>query len=153
MRGPNGASGGESDSARCFLACLEEQDGLCRALEALADTLPSCVDTRAADRLAGQLRDALLQCHQLEEAVVFPAILGADVMQQPIIDRLRLEHIEDEDSADEVCDAMEALAMKQNREDTEDTALRMRCLFMSLRRHCAFDRDYVLPLFLQACRA
>lgn len=135
------------DGLRAFDVCLTEQLDLCRKLEELADSLPSKIDTRAATILANRVQSTLRRCHQLEEKVIFPVLLrnGTDV--GPILDRLRQEHQEDEDHANDVRDTIQSFVTSENRSDAEKLGYMLRCLFMSLRRHLAFDCDYVLPLF------
>lgn len=143
------AAEGIADHAGRFALCLQEQAELCTALEALADALPSKVDTRAAQALAGRLDATLRRCHRLEEAVIFPALLRRDPGAVAMIDRLRREHVEDEDHAGDLREALAALAIGCDRREVEELGYLLRCLFTALRRHVAFDRDHVLPL----CRA
>lgn len=135
------------NGASRFEDCLTQQVTLCRALETLADGLPSHVDTRAAAALTDALCATLQRCHRMEEVVVFPALLAANPDMQATIDRLRGEHVEDEDQAGEVRDAIAAFVLFQKRHDVEEIGYMLRGLFVSLRRHLAFDRDYILPLY------
>ncbi len=136
--------------ASAFDACLRTQLDLCQRLEDLADQLPSKVDTRAATILANRLQSTLRRCHQLEETVIFPALLTADTDVHGILDRLRKEHQEDEDHACDVRDTIRAFVTAGNWDGAENLGYMLRCQFVSLRRHLAFDRDYVLPRFQQA---
>lgn len=146
MREPRTVPDHIGDPADRFNACLQEQFALCHALEALADALPIRGDTRAATALAARLDATLRRCHRMEEAVVFPALLRRDPEMQPIIDRLRREHVEDEDHASELRDALATLTTECKRRDVEEIGYMLRCLFTALRRHLAFDLDHVLPL-------
>jgi len=130
-----------------FETCLAQQVDLCYALETLADALPSRVDTRAATVLAETLQDTLHHCHQMEETFIFPALLTARPDMLSTITRLRAEHVEDEEQACEVKDAIMAFVILQKRKDVEEFGYLLRGLFVALRRHLAFDRDYVLPLY------
>lgn len=131
--------------------CLERQFEMCRALETLADSLPSRVDTRVAAILVGKLRPTLRQCHRVEETIVFPVLLISGSQISPILDRLRGEHLEDEDHASDVRDAVTAFVTCQSRMDAGEVGYMLRCLFVSLRRHLAFDRDHMLPLYRRTC--
>ena len=135
------------EGLRAFNICMTEQLDLCRKLEDLADTLPSKVDTRIAMMLANRLKATLRRCHCLEEDVIFPVLLRAGTDVADILGRLRHEHLEDEDHANDVRDAIRAFVTRQDRGDAEKLGYMLRCLFVSLRRHLAFDCDYVLPLF------
>lgn len=139
-------------TARMFRTELEQQFALCQKLEALADTLPSGVDTRAAAAISDQLRVILQHSHEAEETIIFAALVAADPLTRPILDRLRMEHREDEDHVRDICDAIAVFAHDQSRTETEELGYMLRCLFTSLRRHIAFDRDYILPLYLRAIR-
>lgn len=131
--------------------CLMRQFALCEALEALADSLPSRVDTRAAALLVDQLRPTLRRCHRLEETLVFPVLLISGPQITPILDRLREEHLEDEDQASDLHDAVTAFVGYPTGAGAGEVGYMLRCLFVSLRRHLAFDRDYVLPLYRRTC--
>lgn len=150
LRMPHTLATSDFGGPSAFDVCLMEQLDLCRRLEDLADTLPSRIDTRSATLLASRLRSTLRRCHRLEETVVFPILLSSDIEVHPILDRLRHEHQEDEDHACEVQESIQAFVTASNRENAEELGYMLRCLFVSLRRHLAFDRDYVLPLIQRA---
>lgn len=137
----------DAGGASGYERCLIQLEALCRALERLADALPSRVDTRGAELLAQTLQQALRTCHQVEADVVFPVLLNTHPEMGATIARLRAEHVEDEDQACEVTDAILTFVIVPKRKDVEELGYLLRCLFVSLRRHLAFDRDYVLPLY------
>ncbi|MCF7701633.1 hemerythrin domain-containing protein [Loktanella sp. M215] len=145
LRGPS-IEISERGAAR-FETCLAQQVDLCCALETLADALPSRVDTRAATLLAETLQETLHHCHQMEETFIFPALLTSRPDMLSTITRLRAEHVEDEEQACEVKDAIMAFVILQKRKDVEEFGYLLRGLFVALRRHLAFDRDYMLPLY------
>lgn len=149
MRPHQGEEQKDNGSLSRFDNCLVAQFALCNALETLADSLPARVDTRAAVLLADRLHPTLRQCHRIEETTIFPVLRIAGAHLYPIVDRLRTEHFEDEDHACDVRDAIRSLAAVQTRGDAEEVGYMLRCLFVSLRRHLAFDRDYILPLYLR----
>ncbi len=129
-----------------FEDCIGRQFDLCRTMETLADTLPSRVDTQAAMILIRQLHPTLRRCHLLEETMIFPLLLISHREVGPILDRLHNEHFEDEDHAADLCDAVEAFLARRTTSRGEEVGYMLRGLFTALRRHVAFDRDYVLPL-------
>ncbi len=133
-----------------FNQCLTRQFALCAALETLADSLPSNVDTLAATRLVDQLHPTLACCQRYEETVVFPVIARSGPQIELILERLRHEHVEDIHHARDVRDAVKAFAAGRSRATANEQGYMLRCLFTPLRRHLAFDHDHVLPLYLAA---
>ena len=128
------------------------QEQLCDALESLADSLPGQVNTYAAAQLAEQLLPTLWQCQNLEEGTVFPLLLETDCASIQTIDRLRAEHLEDEDHAGILSDAVMAFARNPRRSDADRLGYSLRGLFQPLRRHAAFDRSVILPMYRSALR-
>lgn len=133
-----------------FDTCLKHQFAMCIQLEAIADALPSSIDTQAAMKFAQSLRSTLRRCHRLEEEIIFPSLLRRDPQLLPILERLRNEHLEDLDNAGDIMDAVGAYIIDFQRRKSEILGYMLRCLFVSLRRHLAFDRDFILPLYLNA---
>lgn len=136
--------GGTADR---FERMILRQDRLCLQLEALADALPDRIDTLAAMDLGESLHPVLRRCQQIEEFWVFPAILSADATLGPMVARLRAEHLEDSDHALLLSEALGQFVRDPRRRDAERLGYVLRCLFQPLRRHSAFDRDVVLPLY------
>ncbi len=137
--------------AKRFDACIDRQIELSLALEALADSLPSRVDTYAAMILMDRLTTTLKRCHRLEETMVFPVLRISCVDVGPILERLRIEHVEDEDHAADLRDALEAFATHHRTAAADELGYMLRGLFTALRRHAAFDKDHVLPLYRRSC--
>lgn len=135
-----------------FDAVLDQQLKLCHALEALADSLPDQIDTASAMKLAEDACEMLRDCHDLEENVVFPALMAADPQMDTVLERLRAEHVEDEDLANDLRRALAGFGRGQPRNESEQVGYMLRCLFTSLRRHVAFERDHLLPLYRRDCR-
>lgn len=135
------------DPARRFEVLISRQEAACRDLEALADTLPERLDTLAATILAGGLSGLLRSCQAIEEARVFPALLERDPGFEPMIERLRAEHMEDEDHAVVLADAVATCVRDPRRADADRLGYLMRGMFQPLRRHTAFDRHVVLRLY------
>ena len=141
-----------SDATTCdgmgarFEALLRRQEDLSDALEGLADDLPARVDTHGALRLSRGLRPILRRCHLEEETVIFPALRAVRDDLGPILHRLRVEHMEDEDHAGDLHDAMGVFVSSRTGRDADRIGYMLRTLFVGLRRHVAFDRDHVLPI-------
>jgi hypothetical protein len=126
---------------------ISKQERVCLDLEALADQLPNRVDTLAAKILADALYPTLRTCQDLEEAHVFPAILKQDAAISPTIARLRAEHVEDEDHAVMVAEAVTRFIQSPRHADADRLGYLIRGLFQPLTRHSAFDRSIILPLY------
>ena len=141
-----------SDGAHTFEldACLHQQFEMCAHLEKIADALPSRIDTQAAVKIAHRLQETLRRCHRMEEKIVFPLLLRLDPQKVSILERLRIEHLEDQDHASDVSHAIREYVLESKRREAEELGYMLRCLFVSLRRHLAFDRDYILPLYIKA---
>ena len=139
-----------SKRIHAFGAGLAQQEILCSALEDLADTLPRQLDTYAAVRLAGRLVPTLTQCQSLEEREVFPLLRQTSDTSAQMLDRLHAEHIEDEDHAAMLADAINGFAHDPAQNDAEALGFFLRGLFQPLRRHVAFDREVILPMYRHA---
>ena len=66
----------------------------------------------------------------------------------PFLDRLRHEHQEDEDHARDIQESIQAFVTAAHKEDAERLGYMLRCMFIPLRRHLAFECDYVMPFLL-----
>ncbi|WP_296743977.1 hemerythrin domain-containing protein [Mesorhizobium sp.] len=119
---------------------------LCDMLEAIADNLPR-TDRLQCLAVAGGLLPLLRGCHRFEEELVFPAFLrredGSD-----IVERLKLEHLEDDSAAADLSEVLLAHGHGQPIENPEAFGYMLRALFESMRRHIAFEHDHVLPVVL-----
>lgn len=138
--------------AERFDACIVRQLNLCVKLEVLADSLPARVDTLAAMRLVQKLESTLKRCHELEEAAIFPILRTPHSDFGAIVERLRVEHLEDESQAADLREAVSAYVARQGGPEPEGIGYMLRGLFTPLRRHLAFDREFVLPMYLRCGR-
>ncbi len=128
------------------LAVLER---VCRGLETVADELPEHVDIARCNEIAASLYVTVKSAHDFEENKLFPRLLEqSDHAEQlaGILERLRFEHWEDQSYANEVQEALLSFAKAPQRHNTESLSWMLRGFFESVRRHLAFERDYVLPL-------
>ena len=128
---------------------LSSQLDLCQKLENLADELPSDVDMQNCLSLARIISPILRDAHEFEESVLFPK-LGtqyADNDQfQATLERLRFEHWEDESFADELRESMILFANDQAPEMVNSLSYMLRGFFEGVRRHVAFEREFILPM-------
>ncbi|TCD14942.1 hemerythrin domain-containing protein [Oricola cellulosilytica] len=140
---------GAVEACRLLVRHHDEQIALCRRLEDLADQLPDVVDTQSCLRLAKQINAMIRTAHEHEERTLFPMLLAAhddDERLGATIERLRYEHWEDESYADEVSDGLERFVTDRASSNPETLAYMLRGFFEGLRRHIAFEREYILPL-------
>ncbi|MFV0474554.1 MAG: hemerythrin domain-containing protein [Pikeienuella sp.] len=139
-----------ADVARRFEACIDRQFALCLALESLADSLPARMDTYEAIRLLEKLNATLRQIHRFEETMVFPVLMISARDLRETLERLRTEHLEDEDQAADIRDALETYVTHRGGAPDE-IGYMLRGLFTAMRRHLAFDRDQILPQYRRSC--
>lgn len=119
---------------------------LCDRLERVADALPVPIDTRECLSLAETLMPTVLAAHRFEEDRFFMAariITGGSRMVSDAIDRLCDEHHEDECFAEEVGEALVALASGTSSRDAETIGYMLRGFFGQMRRHVAFENDFL----------
>ncbi|MCQ0972217.1 hypothetical protein MLD63_17500 [Paracoccus sp. TK19116] len=136
--------------AQQYALVIWDQERLCIDLEILADQLPHRIDTLAAGMLADALEPTLWACQDLEERHVFPTILQLDASLGPTVARLRAEHVEDEDHAALVSETIMHFIRNPQAADADRLGYLIRGLFLPLKRHSAFDRNVMLPLYLRA---
>lgn len=150
---PISASGIRSASVGAlFGSHLARQEDLCAALEDLADSLPHQIDTHFGLVLARRLQPTLCRAHRFEETVVFPLLAAQRKGLSGTLARLHGEHLEDEDQAGELSDAIASLIRDRSRRKTETVSYMLRGFFIGLGRHLAFEREHLLPLVEDARR-
>lgn len=123
-----------------------EMLGLCDLMESIADSLPNKMDVRHCVRAASLIQPLLERMHKFEEEVVFPAIAKArpDDANKRVLDRLKVEHCEDECYAEELSDALNRVASGMEPVAPETLGYMLRGFFESMRRHIAFEREHFL---------
>lgn len=130
---------------------LEKQYALCNALEEVADMLPENIDKQKCLRLAMSLIPIVHAAHQFEEHILFETlqkVQGPSDHLNDIFDRLHGEHLEDEGFGEEVADGLRELASGQA-DNFEKVGYMLRGFFEGVRRHLAFEKDYLLPMLHQ----
>ncbi|MER0236911.1 hemerythrin domain-containing protein [Fulvimarina sp. MAC8] len=138
-----------TDLAGTFREVLDQQEKLCAQLEAFADGLPGKVCLLTCQRLSQTLSTLVRKAHRFEEERVFPLIAqgqDADGVRFQSLLRLAWEHIEDEGYADEVAEALADLSENPEAEKAESLGYMLRGFFGAMRRHIAFEREYILPM-------
>lgn len=123
---------------------------LCDLLESIADRLPHDLDRAECLILGRALAPMLHRIRQHEEEVLFPALLGWGAVLPDIvetIDRLRLEHQVDGCYAEDVEDMLRSYGESRPNLAPDAAGFMLRGFFESLRRHVAFERQLLVPLF------
>ena len=126
----------------------ERKLGICDALEAIADGLPSSIDRFRCLEVASSLVPLLRECHRYEEEIVYPAfeVGGPGQRAASTVKRLRAEHVEDECSAQDLSEALLAIGHGEAVTNPEALGFMLRAFFEGVRRHVAFEQEHVLPL-------
>lgn len=140
------------DSAMVRQVALDHQALLllCDLLESIADRLPHDLDQAECLILGRALAPMLQRIHAHEETVLFPALLGwAGVLPEiaATIDRLRIEHQVDGCYAEDVEDMLRSYGESRPSVAPDAAGFMLRGFFESLRRHVAFERQLLVPLF------
>jgi hemerythrin-like domain-containing protein len=135
--------------ANTFEWNLRRLSDLCMALESIADRLPGEVDPHDCLVLARDILPIVRRAHDFEETTIYP-LMGVIVTGSPAIanaiERLRLEHWQDESFAEELHDKLKVFATMPGHCSVETLSWMLRGFFDGLRRHVAFEREFLVPL-------
>ncbi len=123
---------------------------VCDILERIADALPRPPSRLVCLRLLDILTVDMPLHHADEEGGLFPLLrrrTEADDGIDAVLERLSIEHTEDEALLPEVLETLQALADDVGPEREPDIAgYVLRGYFESQRRHIAWEEDVVMPL-------
>lgn len=124
----------------------EVQLAICDTLEEIADSLPANVDPRKCLDVARVLLPLVMDVHRYEEDTLFPTVTAPDGEETltASLTRLRFEHVEDECFAEELTDTLNRLGRDDRTVNAEAAGYMLRGFFESIRRHIAFERQFVL---------
>ena len=122
-------------------------------LEVIADTLPDRLDYENCLRAAALVGPLLRLAHEAEEAQLFPRIAATHVHGAAVVERLRLEHLEDESFGEEVQYELHRLGCKRPALAPEATGYMLRGFFECLRRHVLHERELLESLLPLPARA
>ena len=128
---------------------LREQARFCDRLETMADLLPDGVNDRDCLLMAQNIVPLVKRAHEFEEQTVYPLLVATPDMTPELLatlERLRFEHLGDEEFAGDLCVSLRQFVTDRERCNVESLAWMLRGFFESLRRHVAFEREHVLPL-------
>jgi len=122
---------------------------LCSNLERIADSLPDISDTQECLVICRDIFPKVKKAHDFEEKVLFP-LLHKGEQDKTLLDnnleRLCYEHWEDESFAEEISDVFRAYIDKPEKKDAEKLSYMLRGFFEGIRRHIAFETEYLLPM-------
>lgn len=122
---------------------------LCEKLELLADSLPNKLDEQNCLVVAKSILPVLIDAHDFEENVVFPA-LNLHITDKDRLDttleRLKFEHWEDESFAEELRVCLVDLVKDRDLNQVNSISYMLRGFFEGVRRHVAFEREHIMPL-------
>ncbi|MGL4404620.1 MAG: hemerythrin domain-containing protein [Notoacmeibacter sp.] len=136
-------------TAETLKQILNEMDWFCNRLEATADLLPNDIDAQDCLLLAQNVVPLVRNAHAFEEGTVFPALLANPLAPANIkssVERLRYEHAGDEYFADDLCLSLRQFVTDPKSANIESLTWMLRGFFEGLRRHVAFEREFILPL-------
>ncbi len=122
---------------------------LCDALEEVADSLPNQVDIQKCLALSRCVLPTIRRAQKMEETELFPQLVQAypdDNRLQASLERLRLEHLEDETFADEIACLLHDCGSTGRPGNAESAGYMLRGFFASVRRHVAFEDECLIPL-------
>ena len=125
----------------------DAQLSLCKALEEIADSLPANVNRQKCIYAAKSLIPLVNGVHRYEEEAVFPLIeshAAGDGDLASSIARLKFEHVEDECFAEELTDTLTRLGSGDGTVNAETAGYMLRGFFESIRRHIAFEQQFML---------
>lgn len=120
---------------------FDRQIDLCDTLEAIADSLPDRLDRHQCLRASRLLEPVVRQAHAVEEKYLFPQILEFHADGAGIVERLRLEHVEDECFAEEVQFELSQIGKGGPVLAPETTGYMLRGFFEGLRRHVRHEEE------------
>lgn len=121
---------------------------LCERLEKIADDLPDNYDRQECLTIAWQLYPAVKSAHKFEEQELFPVLVPSTASEEEIsksIERLKFEHWEDESSAEDISMYLRQMIRNPESANIDKISYMLRGFFEGLRRHIAFETEYLLP--------
>jgi hemerythrin-like domain-containing protein len=132
-----------------FALLLDAQARVCDELENIADRLPDSVDSQSCLRTAQHILPVVKTAHDFEDKILFP-LLEAQIPyfteMKGTIERLRFEHWGDQEYAEDVRHALREYVRQREKANIDSLAWMLRGFFEGMRRHIAFDREYLLPI-------
>jgi len=128
---------------------------LCAHLEDFADALPGAVDRQESLIMSRALGPMVHRIQEFEEQQVFPILLAWQAIKPEMaetIDRLKIEHQLDSCYAEDVQDMLRGLGEGRPTLSPDAAGFMLRGFFEAMRRHVAFEQQFVVPLLGLAMR-
>ncbi len=128
---------------------------LCAHLEDFADALPDAVDRQECLIMSRALGPMIHRIHDFEEQHVFPVLLAWQAIRPEMsetIDRLKIEHQLDSCYAEDLQDMLRSLGEGRPNLSPDAAGFMLRGFFEAMRRHVAFEQQFVVPLLELAMR-
>ena len=141
--------GRESAPAGCLTAMRLYHDlllSMCDRLEFIADTLPVPVNITECQVVTQDLLPSMTASHQFEEDRFFMdarLVLKGGCALDDTIARLCEEHREDQFFVEEICEEIRGLILGGGQKNAEAMGYMLRGFFGQMRRHIAFERDFL----------
>lgn len=125
---------------------------LCSRLETIADSLPNIPNIQECLILCRDIFPIVKNAHDFEERVLFPILHDAkpdNITLDQNLERLCYEHWEDESFAEEISEVFRSYIDQPQQSEADKLSYMLRGFFEGLRRHIAFETEYLLPLLKQ----
>lgn len=138
----------EADPITVILAHHARHLSLCDLLERIADSLPDKVDIAVCGIVLEGLTERVDRHHRFEDTIFFPLLrrrAPADDRLIGSLDRLVQEHHIDEGHAGEVIELLIEIRRGALGVSPDTAGYMLRGLFEGMRRHIAYENDYILP--------
>lgn len=122
---------------------------LCNNLEKIADSLPEVPNVQECLVICRDIFPIVKNAHNFEEKILFPIIHDGQadtVALDQNLERLCYEHWEDESFAEEISDVFRSYIEQPKETEAEKLAYMLRGFFEGVRRHIAFETEYLLPM-------
>jgi hypothetical protein len=132
-----------------FVRLIREKIDACGQLEQIANSLPNHVDIDQCAKLFEQLPDLLGLCDDINQRVIFPLLLrhqSHSYFTHSTAERLVDERLMNQVYALEVSELLAQLAKAESIQNVEASGYLLRSFFETVRRSCAFDLEYIIPM-------
>ena len=128
-----------------LMQAFENQIGLCRELEQLADALPG-LDRQHYLRVARTIRPLIIRAREVEEALLFPQLVGRLSQGRALVDSIRMDQLEDEYFAEEVTDHLLLIGSGRSSLEPEAIGYMLRGFFDGIRRRIRHEQALLARL-------
>lgn len=127
---------------------MNAQLALCDKLEAIADSLPEKILRQSCLFTAQQIYPIVKAAHEFEEIRIFPILEQHTGDTRLTVDRLHGEHWSDEEYSHELSESLREFVAGRDT-NSEKLGYMLRGFFEGLRRHIAFEREFIAPILVR----